>query len=128
MPTFKQPIEQARLSGAAKVHPERHGGKIPKSKLPLGEAPEHLSKDAAECWFEISSIALPGVMTGADRLLLEVKANHLADYRKDPSGYPTTRLNQFILCLARFGMSPSDRTKLGVEDKAKDNPFANLDD
>jgi len=73
-------------------------------------------------------LAIPGVMTGADRVLLEVTANHLADYRKDPSGYPTTRLNQFILCLARFGMSPSDRTKLGVAKQKDDDPYSHLDD
>jgi hypothetical protein len=33
-----------------------------------------------------------------------------------------------ISCLARFGMSPSDRNSLGIDKKESDNPFANLDD
>ena len=123
-----QPDEIAKLKGADKKHPERYRNSIPKSKLPLGEPPKHLTDEAVETWWEISFYAIPGVLTGADRLMLETLANHLAEYRKAPNDYPVSKTNQLINTLGRFGMSPSDRTKLGQPLKPKDNPFANLDD
>ena len=128
MPSFKQPIEKAQLTGADRRHPERHRNEVPKSDAPLGDAPDHMREEAKQCWFELAALAIPGVLTGADRIMMEAAANHLADYRKNPSEYPTTRLNQFILILARFGMSPSDRTKLGVSKDKDDNPYQKLDD
>ena len=128
MPTLKQPREVAKLKGMDKRQPRRHGDVVPKSSRPLGDPPEYLDADAKDCWFELSALAIPGVMTGADRILLEITAVHLADYRKGPSEYPTSRLGQFILCLARFGMSTSDRTKLGIDKSKEDNPYLHLDD
>ena len=123
-----QPLEIAKLKGAHKKDPQRYRKEVPKSKLPLGEAPAHLTPEAAACWFEISGYSIPGVMTGADRIALEVLSNLLAEYRDDPRGFTAAKLNQLIGSLGRFGMTPSDRTKLGVEKSKADNPFANLDD
>jgi phage terminase small subunit len=128
MALHTQPVEIALLKGADKKHPERYRNEVPKSKLPLGGAPEHLTPAAADCWFEISSYAIPGVMTGADRVTLEMLANLLAEYREGPREFPSTKLGQLIGLLGRFGMSPSDRTKLGVAKNKEEDPYSNLDD
>ena len=128
MPRVSQPDEIAKLKGAHKKDPQRYRDKVPKSKLPLGLPPDHMTDDAKETWWELSFYSIPGVITGADRVLLETLSNLLAEYRKEPDKIPTPRINQMINCLARFGMSPSDRTKLGQPLTPKDNPFATLDD
>jgi hypothetical protein len=128
MPRNTTPVEIAKIKGMQSLHPERYLDSIPKSDLPLGLPPKRLTDEAQECWWEISFYAIPGIMTGADRLLLETLSNHLAEYRKDPNKYPVNKVQQMITTLGRFGMSPSDRTKLGQPLKPKDNPFAKLDD
>ena len=128
MARLHKPMEAHKLAGADKAHPERYRKEVPKSKLPLGEAPEYMAEDAKACWFEISSLTIPGVMTGADRFMLEIASSLLAEFRRDPVEFAGGKYTHLISCLARFGMSPSDRTKLGVDATKPDNEFDNLDD
>jgi hypothetical protein len=129
MARLQQPVELAKLKGADIKDPQRYRATIPKSALPLGDAPEHMGEAAAACWFELSSMAIPGTLTGADRIMLEVLSDLLAEYRVCPADFAIGKYTHLIGALARFGMSPSDRNRLGV-DKPKDdeNPFAALDD
>ena len=48
--------------------------------------------------------------------MLEMASNLLSEYRESPVEFPIGKYSHLIGCLARFGMSPSDRTKLGVEE------------
>jgi len=128
MARHKQPREAAELKGALKVHPERYRDEIPKSTLPLGEYPAERSTDPADCWFEISSMCIPGVLTGSDRIMMELASDLLAEYREDHKKFPAAKVGHMVSCLARFGMSPTDRNALGLEKSKDKNPFANLDD
>ena len=126
MARLPNPIEHQRLTGQDKVHPERYGKETPKSELPLGEYPQELATDPAQIWFEVSSLAIPGVLTGADRLMMEIACNLLSEYRKDPVGFAVGKYTHLISCLARFGMSPSDRTRLGVGKQDDEDDFEPL--
>lgn len=129
MTRLPQPPEVVKLKNSARKHPERYRKKVPKSDLPLGHYPEDRATDPAGCWFELSSMCIPGVMTRSDRVMLEIASNLLAEYREEPVKFTSAKLKDLISCLARFGMSPSDRNKLGVDKPdPKDNPFAALDD
>ena len=121
MARHQQPRELAELKGAHKLNPQRYRNEVPKSEMPLGEYPEVRSTDPSECWFEIASMCIPGVLTGADRIFIEVAANLLAEYREDHKKFPSAKLRDMTSCLARFGMSPADRQKLGVA-KNNDGP------
>jgi hypothetical protein len=80
--------------------------------------------DAARaCWFEVSSLAPRGVLKGADRLILEVTSNLLAEYRTAPTEFAVGKYTHMVGCLARLGMSPADRQKLGTEKAAEGNEF-----
>jgi hypothetical protein len=114
MSLHKQPREIAILKGAHKVNPERYRDEVPKSSLPLGEYPENRSTDPKDCWFEISSMCIPGVLTGADRIIMEIASDLLGEYREDHKKFGSSKLSNMISCLARFGMSPSDRNSLGI--------------
>lgn len=123
MARHAQPVELAKLKGADKVHPERYRGEVPKSGLSLGIAPAHLSEDAKAIWFELEAYALPGVLTGADRFVLEVTCTLFAEYRRSPDDFAVGKYAPLIGNLARLGLSPSDRQKLGVAKPEKENPF-----
>ena len=128
MARHAQPRELAELKGAVSKDPQRYRNSVPKSELPVGEPPEHMSDGAKECWFEISAKSIPGVLTYADTLLLEVVSNLLHEYRQDPVEFAVGKYTHLIGTLARFGMSPSDRTKLGVDKPTEYNPYEHLDD
>ena len=117
MGRHKIPLELARLSGATKKDPQRYRNKVPKSKFPLGEPPGGMIDGAAEAWCEISAACAAGVLTRADRIILEITANLLAEYRSDPPGFAVGKLRHLVSCFARLGMSPSDRTCLGVAEE-----------
>ena len=123
MARHAQPRKLAELKGATRHDPQRYRKELPESELALGLCPGYMADDAKAAWFELETYALKGVLTGADRVLLEVTATLLSEFRRDPGAFQVGKYGQLIGCLARLGMSPSDRQKLGTE-KAKDgNPF-----
>lgn len=128
MARLSNPIEIQRLKGADKKNPQRYKSEIPKSGNPLGDAPAHMNEAAQAAWFELQEYAVPGVMTAAERPMMELLCNLFAEYRANPPDFPAAKMGHLVSCLARFGMSPSDRTKLGVDKDKADNPFARLDD
>jgi phage terminase small subunit len=118
-----QPREVAELKGATRQNPQRYRKETPKSAQPLGQAPVHLSDSAKGVWFEIESLAPAGVLTGADRFALEILAELLAEWRDSPREFAVGKYTHLIGCLARLGMSPADRQKLGMEKAKEGNPF-----
>jgi len=114
MGKHKDPPEIAYLKGAQKKNPGRYKAEVPKSGAPIGKFPNDASTDPAECWDEIASYCIAGVLTGADRIMLEMASNLLAEYRLGPLMFQAARQNLLVSLLARFGMSPSDRNSLGI--------------
>lgn len=123
MARHSQPREIAELKGQTKVHPERYRKQPPVVEYDLGDAPEHMSLEARKCWVEISTYAPIDVLKGADRISLELAANLLAEYRKDPVEFAVGKYTHLIGLLARLGMTPADRQKLGTEKKPEGNAF-----
>lgn len=128
MARHANPIEEQHLKGADRTHPERYRKEVPKSALPLGQFPAVRSTSPEEIWFELSSFALPGVMTGADRFMLEMACELLAEFRSGPREFQVGKYTHLISLLARFGMSPSDRTKFGIDKPNSDDALDHLDD
>ena len=118
MARHAQPREVAELKGAHRKHPERYRKQPPSVKQPIGTAPAYMHPAARACWFELESLAPDKVLTGADRVALELLSNLLAEYRDDPKEFPATKITHLVGCLARLGMTPADRQKIGVEKKA----------
>jgi len=129
MPYIKKSREQAIADGTYKLHPERYP-EVPVSGHPLGNPPEHMDDGPSACWFEISSYLPPSVLTGGDRIALEMASELLWGFRQSPQDFPTSKLATMINLMARFGMTPADRNKLGGQEKSKPkgNAFGGLDD
>lgn len=123
MARHAQPRELAELKGAPRHDPQRYRKEPPKNERPLGSIPEHLTAEAKAVWFEVEEYLLPGVMTAADRLVMEMLCELVAEFRKSPRDFPTNRIGQLVGCLGRLGMSPADRQKLGAEKKPEANSF-----
>lgn len=124
MPRHPLPRALAELRGTVKANPRRYKKVPPEVQQPLGDAPEHLSATAKAVWFEISTYAPVNVLRGADRIMLEMIANLLAEYRASPEKFAVGKYPSLIGLLGRLGMSPADRQKLGVEkSEEQDNPF-----
>lgn len=123
MARHPQPREIAELKGATKHDPQRYRKEPPAVEYELGDAPEHLTLEARKCWVEISTYAPIGVLKGADRITLELASNLLAEYRNNPSEFAVGKYTHLIGLLARLGMTPADRQKLGTEKPPEGNPF-----
>ncbi|AMV00055.1 hypothetical protein [Xanthomonas citri] len=123
MARHKQPDELARLKGADKKDPQRYKRQAPKSKVALGRPPDHLPEDAAAAWKELEKFALPGVLTGADRFVMEVTASLVAEFRANRAEFKAAKYSHLIGCLARLGLTPADRQKLGTDKTPEENHF-----
>ncbi len=123
MARHRQPEALAKLKGADKKNPQRYETQTPTSDLPLGNAPAHLSEAAKAVWFEIETYALKGVLTGSDRFVMEIASTLIAEYRSNPPEFKAAKYGHMVSCLARLGLTPADRQKLGTAKPAEGNAF-----
>lgn len=123
MGRHKQPAAIARLKGADKKDPQRYRTTCITADIALGDPPEHLSSHTAEAWTHLALYATPGVLTGHDRFIVEIAACLLADMRADPLTFPAGKLSQLVSCLARMGLTPSDRQRIRIPAPSTANPF-----
>ncbi|MCC4621780.1 hypothetical protein LL965_17500 [Xanthomonas cassavae CFBP 4642] len=123
MARHKQPDELARLKGADKRNPQRYKRQAPKSKVALGQPPDHLPADAAAAWKELEKCAPPGVLTCSDRFVMEIAGSLLAEFRSKGPEFKAAKYSHLIGCLARLGLTPADRQKLGADKPPKENLF-----
>ena len=123
MGRIQQPRELAELKGATKHDPQRYIIEPSKSAFELGRPPNILGESAKEVWAELQTYALPGVLTGSERFIFEITSNLIVEYRADPASFSSAKMNNLIGCLARLGMTPSDRQKIGLPNKPKKNEF-----
>lgn len=116
------------MRGAFKKHPERAAEREnePIVVEPLGDPPKSFEGDKLQAWNDIVSTAPSGVLTKADRLAVEIAAGLLARHRIMP--ITGTDLSQLAGFLGKFGMTPSERSKVSVAvpTKKPGNRFSNL--
>lgn len=123
MPRPRTPRAVAELTGRTRHDPQRYRAAEPET-AELGAAPGHLSPQALAVWQEVTAMAPAGVIRASDAVSLEVLCSLVAEYRASPSEFKTSRIASMLTLLGRFGLSPSDRQKLGVETPRKpENEF-----
>lgn len=85
---------------------------------PTGELrknpPAHLTQEQQRPWRRIVKSAPAGVLMNSDKILLDMAACLLAEYQRDPDGMVTSRIARLETQLGKFGLSPSDRARIGV--------------
>lgn len=113
------------IRGTKRKHPERMREREnePVPSGPIGEPPEWLTDEQVKCWHELVSICPPGVLGNSDRLALELTVRLMVESRGD-NGLSGTSIGHLISLLARFGLTPSDRSKVSVTKGDDKNPFS----
>ena len=112
--------------GAFKNHPERRRDGEPVVNTPLGNPPAHMTELESACWFEIAELAPRGVLTSADRVMVEALSHLLAEFRTKKSEFTAAAHARMFAYLGQLGMMPAERSKLSVEKPKDVNPFDNL--
>lgn len=122
----RTPTNVLDARGAFRKDPQRKR-EDPETVGDLGKPPAHLTAEAADCWKEIAKLAPRGVLTGSDRLSVEVASNLMSQFRLNPVEFPAAKLVRLEALLGKFGMTPADRAKVGgKKDAPKGNPFDDL--
>jgi hypothetical protein len=125
------------LAGALKHDPKRYADRRePKPSGPLGDPPKRLRRAEKAMWAELVSIIPEGVLGNSDRWLVEITSRLMAKMVKNgiggAVGLTGSELSQLSTLLGRMGMTPSDRSKVGVplpqrKTEKQINRFADLD-
>lgn len=113
MPAPRLPTKTLELRGAFARNPKRRAARKAEP-TPAGELgpPPRLSKKQRAAWDEIVAQAAPGVLTSADRLIVELTARLAARMRDgELNGFLAQQLRS---CLASLAMTPADRSRVNV--------------
>lgn len=106
----RKPIEELKLSGAFAKNPNRRRT-APKSTKTIGTPPRYFTDDEKVCWKEILRDSIPGVLTGADRWLVEAACLVMAKMRRrEPMNGPERMT--LMQAITKAGLSPVDRQRL----------------
>lgn len=126
MARLHQPSKVLEMRGAHKKHPERKRTREPVPRAGIGPAPGHLTDEQRAIWDEVVGITPAGVLGDSDRVSLEALAKLIDDMRKDFSKFTGSKMSQMISLLARFGLTPADRTRISVPSGKGGNEFEDL--
>lgn len=121
----KLPKNVHYLKGTDKKDPQRMRAREnePEDTRDLGSVPETLTELERKAWDEIVNNAIPGVLGQADRQAVELAAVLMTKFRARET--TAADIGQLIRLLGQFGMTPSERSKINVGGKGKEeNPFA----
>lgn len=121
----RKPTALLELRNSFANNPARKRDNEPIVTEPLGMPPDRLTEDQAMAWQEIANNCAPGVLMQADRHSLEMAAVLLAEFWANSVNMKGTHINLLERLLSKFGMTPSDRSKVTASGGAeKENPFA----
>jgi phage terminase small subunit len=109
----RKPTAVLELTGAFRKNPKRKRTE-PESTGAIGDPPAHFNREQAAIWRELVSTCSPGVLQRADRLLLEIAVVLTLRFRKQAAHMSSADMKGLISVLARMGMSPADRSRVGI--------------
>lgn len=128
----RTPTRILNARGAFKNHPNRAKDRAnePVDLPPLGECPSSFNESERKAWGDIVKVDVAGVLTAQDYLSVEIAAQLLAQTRETQivtndvtgeryalPGLSDARHAQLIGLLGKFGMTPSERSKVSVSRK-----------
>jgi hypothetical protein len=111
----RQPRFIAELKGATRHDPARFRDRYAQSPLPVGKAPDYLSKEERAVWSEVVAVAIDGTIRAPQRFSLEVCSVLIAEFRSSPREFPATKYNILRGCLSDLCLTTVAQQKLKVE-------------
>lgn len=133
MGAHKKPDALRQLHGTADRNKHRDNQNQPVITRGIGPAPDHFTELQSDTWDYLVSVMFAGVLAESDRPTMEMMSvlfyrfRH-GDYEENSvcpalNGVELSRLDSLM---GRYGMTPSDRTKIVVPKAEKANPFAEM--
>ena len=119
----RKPTAILEASGAFAKNPARGRARAnePKPTAPIGDPPALLAKTAVECWHNLVA-RVPYPLTNADEHIVALTCHLEARIRNGKAqGW---EVGQYTKCLAKLGMSPSDRSNVQMPASDEKDPFA----
>ena len=115
----------AEASGAIERNPQRYVHRLAEISVhdPIGEPPNHFDDISRDLWRELVGMAPNGVLTHADRVLVEVTTRLLRKLRfADQGGPPITgiEIGHLRACLGSMGCTPADRSRVSRTDEPQE--------
>jgi hypothetical protein len=110
MPRPRTPTEVLEISGAFDDQPGRRRPPALGSLDPIGDPPAWMDPEAATYWREVVSEAAPGVLTAADRGVVEILAHLRAKTRRCEASTAETGL--MLRGLIECFLTPASRSKV----------------
>ncbi len=123
----RKPTNVLRMEGAFKRNPKRGRARAnePVPDPELGAPPDYFDDAQKACWVELSGIMPPGVIAKSDRIIVEITARLLAQYRT-AEGLPAMMMRQLTSALSSLGLTPADRSKVGVVPRSQGSGWDNF--
>lgn len=120
----RQPLDRARVSGAAAKNPQRFRDRTEPGTALLGAPSQHLDANGRRV-FEAFKRELPWLRE-SDRALLEVAVCLRSRVYADPSA-PAATLRALAAVLTKLGATPTDRSRVAMQmtDDEPDEFFGN---
>jgi phage terminase small subunit len=126
----RKPTKLLAITGGYDKNPGRLSatrGDEPFEQRALGEPPPHLDAKQRVTWAEIERIAPEGVLTHADRLIVEIAAVLLARFRRCGELMPIVEVTRLQSILGELGLTPAARSKVvPVGGRNNRNRFAGI--
>lgn len=108
----RKPTAVLKLTGAFKKDPQRKRLHEPKPTGSLGDPPADFDDYLKALWRDLVRMVPAGVLTNADRWLVELACRTMRDVKKGTA--LASERNLLLSCLSRMGLTPADRSKIAV--------------
>ena len=122
----RKPTALKKLQGTDKQHPERLNENEPIPVRGIGPHHSTLTEYEAAIWDEVVGISYSGVLGEADRIALEMMCRLIAEMRLNFEEMTAAKITQLSQLLGRFGMTPSDLTKISIPKEKNKNAFEGM--
>ena len=115
----RTPLDIAEATGAIEHNPKRFADRVnaPMPEGPIGDPPNHFEDHQRDIWFEIIALPAKGVLTSADRLLVETLV-YLVWQQRTGEIKPVDR-GHLRACLGSMGLTPADRSRVHGKNDAQ---------
>lgn len=116
MPRQQTPLEIAQATGARDHNPGRYEQRenAPVPDGDLGEPPNYFNDTQRDMWREVERTVPPGILTSADRFLVEYFSKLMCRHRSLNPADALSPVEQGHLraCLGSMGLTPADRGRV----------------
>ena len=129
----KKPTALRELHGTANRNKHRDNPDQPTPTRGIGKAPDHFNETQVKTWDYLVSIMFRGVLAETDRPSFELLTMlfwrfRYGDYEEDSvcPALAVGEMSRMDSLMARYGMTPSDRTKIVVPKEENKSPFEGM--